>query len=159
MNRLRDVVGDEGEVSTARVWTAPSWDSSRSRYAGHRAQTTVSVESPASLASKVAQAAMSSGGVQLRGPYFAVSNEEAIREELLAEAVSAARRKAKRLAEAAERTSGRVLAVREEGAESYRSEIYDRAMTLSDSASVEPAIVAGESTISAEVVVSVELID
>jgi len=160
MDRLRAVVGDDGEVATAYVRVAPRWDADRKRYVGYEASTTVEARSQLDLAGKVAQAAMSDAVGRISGPGFEVSGEEGIRDELLASAVKAARDKAERLAEAADRQLGRVVSVRERGIEEGPAGgLYVTAMSLDESRTVEPEITAADQTISAEVIVAVEFSD
>lgn len=66
-------------------------------------------------AGRAAGAAMSAGADRLHGPVLEVRDTAPIEEELLGEAVAAARRKAERLAAAAERELGRALTVAEGG--------------------------------------------
>jgi len=160
MDRLRVVAGDDGEVATAYVRVAPRWEADRKRYVGYEASTTVTAASPLDLAGKVAQAAMSDAVGRISGPGFEVSNEEEVKDGLLASAVAAARIKAERLAEAAGRELGRVVSVRERGIEEGPAGgLYATAMALDDSRAVEPEITAADQTIAAEVIVGFEFAD
>lgn len=160
MDRLRAVVGDDGEVATAYVRVAPRWEAARKRYVGYEASTTVTASSPVQLAGKVAQEAMGEATGRISGPGFEVSDEEPVKDELLASAVRAARTKAERLAEAAGRELGRIVSVRERGLEEGRGgEVYVTAMSLDDSRAVEPEITAADQTIAAEVIVGFEFAD
>lgn len=159
MDRLRSLVGDDGEVATPYVRVSPHWDVERKRHLGYDASTTISVRSALDLAGKVAQAAMSEGDGRVDGPGFEVSREEALRDELLAGAVEAARGKAQRLAAAAERQLGRVVSVRERALDRDRGETLVTSMALADAMATEPEIVAADRTIAADVVVSFEFAD
>ena len=70
MERLRAVVGDDGEVATAYVRVAPRWEPDRKRYVGFEASTTVTASSQLDVAGKVAQAAMSDAVGHIGGPEF-----------------------------------------------------------------------------------------
>jgi uncharacterized protein len=160
MDRLRAVVGNDGEVATAYVRVAPRWEADRKQYVGYEASTTVTASSALEQAGKVAQAAMSEPVGRINGPGFEVSDEEGIKDELLASAVAAARTKAERLAEAAGRELGRIVSVRERGIEEGPGGgFYVTAMSLDDSRAVEPEITAADQMISAEVIVAFEFAD
>lgn len=160
MERLRTVVGDDGEVATAYVRVAPRWEANRKRYVGYEASTTVTASSQLELAGKVAQEAMSEAVGRISGPEFEVSDAEGIKDELLAAAVTAALGKAERLAKAAGRELGRVVSVRERGIEEGTGGgVYLAAMSLDDSAAIEPEITAADQAIAAEVIVGFEFSD
>ena len=77
----------------------------------------VTVEAALSEAGRASGVAMSAGADRLRGPLLRVSGQEAIAEELLRDAVAAARRKAEHLAQAAGRSLGPVISVAEDDEE------------------------------------------
>jgi len=161
LKRLRAVIGDDGEVSTTYLRVAPHWAVSRKRYVGYLASTTIDATSPVELAGKVARAAMGDSGARINGPRFEVSEERQVKEDLLADAVVAARGKAERLASAADRRLGRVLSIREGGVdEPRRGEAFaGAALALGAADAVEPEIAPAEETIGVAVVVTFELAD
>ena len=112
MNALLEGLAGVGEVDTDAVVVQPRWEEHGPKDA--EAIGAVRVESPAERAGEVAQAAMAAGADRLHGPRY-VYDWQAVHEELLAEALEAARRKAERLAAAAGRRLGRVLAIDEQG--------------------------------------------
>ena len=91
----------------------------------HAASGKVAVECPLALAGQVMSqsAALKVDELSLR---YSVRDPSQVREDLLAVAVSTARRKAERLAQAAERSLGAVVGVEEPTSESD----YGRAMEL-----------------------------
>ena len=117
LNALVERLAAVGEVATDAVVVQPRFDERGP--SGVEAIGAVRVRCPAERAGEVAQAAMAAGGNRLHGPWFHFEDEDAVREELLAEAVVGARRKAERLAGAAGRRLGGVLAVDESGEREY----------------------------------------
>jgi uncharacterized protein YggE len=73
---------------------------------GFVAGATVTIRGGLEEAGRLGQAALDAGAIRLDGPGFEVAGADAIRDELLAEAVRAARVTARRMAEAAGRTVG-----------------------------------------------------
>ncbi len=102
-----------GDVSTDTVAVQPRWDQGVQR--GVEALGAVRVRAPVAQAGEAAQAAMAAEADRLHGPQFVLDAPEAVQEELLVEALAAARRKAERLAEAAGRGLGRVISIEEQG--------------------------------------------
>jgi uncharacterized protein YggE len=113
LNALVERLSGVGEVHTEAVVVQPRFEEG----GGPEAVGAVRVRCPAERAGEVAQAAMQAGANRLRGPRFEYEGQDAVREELLADAVAHARRKAERLAAAAGRRLGRVLSVEEDGAD------------------------------------------
>jgi uncharacterized protein YggE len=109
LNVLVERLSGVGEVHTEAVVVQPRFEEG----GGPEAVGAVRVRCPAERAGEVAQAAMQAGANRLRGPRFEYEGQDAVREELLADAVAHARRKAERLAAAAGRRLGRVLSVEE----------------------------------------------
>jgi uncharacterized protein len=112
LNALVERLDAVGDVETDAVVVQPRWDGQSQ--AGAEAIGAVRVRSPAARAGEVAQAAMAAGADRLHGPRFTYDSE-AVHDELLAEAFAAARRKAERLAAAAARQLGGVVAIEESG--------------------------------------------
>jgi uncharacterized protein len=160
MEALRGAAGEGGEVGTAYVRVAPSYSSERKRYVGYDASTTVTVESDVDAAGRVAQQAVMDGVRRVSGPTFVVSDPEATRATLLGEAVEAAKGRAKRLAEAAERELGPVLWIRERGAELTADRRDDGVLVMSSMDEMrEPEIVAEDQALGIDVVVAFEFAD
>jgi uncharacterized protein len=111
LNALVERLAAAGDVSTDSVRVEPHWGEDGP--AGTQAVGAVVVRSPAALAGEVARAAMSADADRLRGPWFEYDDAVEVGEELLAEAVADARRKADRLATAAGRRLGAVRAIEE----------------------------------------------
>jgi uncharacterized protein len=117
--RLSALVGGEGQVTTGYVGVHRDYDVEEDRpRLLHAASGEVTVECPPALAAQVMSqsAALRADEFSLR---YAVRDPSRVREELLAEAVSTARRKAERLARAAERSLGAVVAVEERSSDSW----------------------------------------
>jgi uncharacterized protein YggE len=114
--RLQAVVGGDGEITTGTLSVEPFWEPSTEQEREQRVQEVtgpIAVECTAALAERVVAEAMALGPDQLHGPRYSVRDPSPVLDELLGEAVAAARRKAQRLAQAAERSLGRVVAVEE----------------------------------------------
>jgi uncharacterized protein len=110
LNGLVSRLAAVGEVDTEAVVVQPRFDERRPEAVG-----AVRVRCPAERAGEVAQAAMAAGADRLHGPMFDYEAQDAVREELLAEAVGDARRKGERLAAAAGRRLGPVRRIEERG--------------------------------------------
>ena len=113
LNALVERLAAVGDVSTDSVRVEPRWEENGP--GGTQAIGAVQVRCPAAMAGEVAPAAMSAGADRLRGPVFEYDDAVGVGEELLAEAVADARRKADRLAAAAGRRLGAVRAIEERG--------------------------------------------
>jgi len=113
---LRTAVSDDGEVTTGQVSLDRYFervdDKGPPRYA---ASCALAAECSPARAADVVAAAVTGGIDELTGPRYSVRNRAPVIEELLDEAVEAARRKAQRLARAAERRLGAVVAMEEGG--------------------------------------------
>ena len=133
MNALVERLSDVGEVATDAVVVQPRWESEGPK--GAEAIGAVRVEVQAERAGEVAQAAMAAGADRLHGPQY-VYDWQSVHEELLAEALDAAHRKAEKLAAAAGRRLGRVLAIDEQG--TRRVDERDRAVVMSGAPDVRP---------------------
>jgi uncharacterized protein YggE len=113
LNALVERLAAVGDVSTDSVRVEPRWREDGP--AGTQAVGAVRVRCPAEGAGEVAPAAMASGADRLRGPQFEYGDAREIGEDLRAEAVDDARRKAARLADAAGRRLGAVRAIEDRG--------------------------------------------
>jgi uncharacterized protein YggE len=110
---LRDGLGDAAEIRTGALSVQPQRDADGRRTDRIEVSGQVTVDVPVSEAGRAAGAAMSAGADRLNGPNLEVRERDAIAEELLGEAVAAARRKAERIAAAAGRRLGHVMSVAE----------------------------------------------
>ncbi len=144
MNALVEGLSGVGVVATDAVVVQPRWEEHGPKDA--EAIGAVRVESPADRAGEVAQAAMAAGADRLLGPQY-VYDWQAVHEELLAEALDAARRKAEKLAVAAGRRLGRVLAIDEQG--NRRVDEGVRAVAMTEAPDVRPR----EQTVTAQLTV------
>jgi uncharacterized protein len=112
LNALVERLAGVGEVASEAVVVQPRFEERGP--AGAEAIGAVRVRSSAARAGEVAQAAMAAGANRLHGPWFEYEGADEAQRGLLGEAVADARRKAQRLAEAAERQLGPVRAVEEQ---------------------------------------------
>lgn len=152
---LEQALGDDAELMTQGVRVVPHWEGARPR--GVEAVAELWVSAPTGRAGEAARVAMSDGGGRVEGPHFAVSDADARREELLADAVEAARRKAEHAATAAGRRLGRAVRIVE------RDDVQDHAasgMSMRSAAGAEvaePRIEPVDQTLSATATVTFEL--
>jgi uncharacterized protein YggE len=119
VSRLSALVGDDGRVTTSDVGVDQDYEVERGRQRLlHAASGKVAVECPLALAAQVMSqaAALKVDELSLR---YSVRDPSQVREDLLAVAVSTARRKAERLAQAAERSLGAIVGVEEPTSESW----------------------------------------
>jgi uncharacterized protein YggE len=111
LNELTAQLRAVGDVTTSAVTVQPEWDEDRRGPTVVQAVAGVRVRATVDRAGDVAQAAMTAGADRLAGPELVYDSEAVAREELLGEAVEDARRRAERLATAAQRRLGRVISV------------------------------------------------
>ena len=119
MARLSALVGSDGQVTTGYVGLHREYEpEEEDPRLVHAASGEVAVECPPALAAQVMSqsAALRADEFSLR---YSVRDPSQVREELLAAAVSTARRKAERLAQAAERSLGAVVGVEERSSDSW----------------------------------------
>ena len=151
LNQLTERLRAVGDVTTEAVSVRPERDEDTASRTGRvEAIGGVRVRADPGRAGELAQAAMDAGADRLDGPHFIYGAAEAVREELLSEAIADARRKAEVLAEAAGRRIARVDAVEEE-------ERYHGIVELASSG--DPDVRAREVTIRATVKVVFALED
>lgn len=105
------------------------------------------------LAGKVVDAAIDAGSNTLSGINFQVSNREELYQQALTQAVAAARAKAQALAAADGRSVGQALDILEAGA-AVRENPYTGGGSMKVAASYDTAVMAGTTTITAEVSVT-----
>jgi uncharacterized protein len=117
LNALVERLAAVGEVASEAVVVEPRFEERGP--AGTEAIGAVRVRTSAARAGEVAQAAMAAGANRLHGPWFEYEGAEAAQVSLLGDAVADARRKGERLAAAAERRLGPVLAVEEQSDERH----------------------------------------
>jgi uncharacterized protein YggE len=141
------------------VSVAPEIDRHGRATATVEARGVVRLEVPVAAAGAAAGAAMSAGADRLHGPALRVRDVDAVRAELAAEAVTAARRKAEGMAAAAERRLGPVLSVYEGNREWEPGDDHAAiALTASQEMdSAEPPVVPGARRITADVTVVIAL--
>lgn len=108
---LRSALAETAEIRTGAVTVRPQHDDRGRPTARVDAWGQVVVDVPLAEAGRAAGAAMSAGADRLEGPALVVRDYDAIQEELLADAVAIARRKAERLAAASGRPLGGVVSV------------------------------------------------
>jgi uncharacterized protein YggE len=160
---LRAAAGEEGRVSAPGVLVTARWDYKKSRQAGFDAVSEVRVRAPVDSAGPIGQAAMEAGADRLGRFAFEVSDLQTRREELLADAVAAARRKAERLAAAAGRELGAVTAIVEDAAGAGEPMPFLAAAAAAAPRAAgaapapEPDVAAPDQTIRASVTVSFDL--
>jgi uncharacterized protein len=114
--RLQALVGGDGQVTTGTLRVERYWEELPEEEHGQRVQAAaghIAVECTPALAPPVISEAMALGVDEIDGPQHSVRDPSPVLEELLGEAVAAARRKAERLAQAAERSLGGIVAVEE----------------------------------------------
>lgn len=150
---LELLLRDGGRLTTGSVAVRTQRENYDGPISGHLATAAMTVQAPLDLAGTLAAAAMRSGASRLVGPQPRYDGLTAARAELLAEAVEAARDKAKLMADAAGRTLGRVVSV----TEAVDDDGYVVAMSASSTDDDGPPIRPGPQTVGVRVVVVVEL--
>jgi uncharacterized protein YggE len=154
LNELSSQLSAIGEVSTSAVTVQPEWGGDGAPHPTRvQAVAGVRVRAAVDRAGEVAQAAMAAGADRLSGPQFVYDGVLAAREELLDEAMADARRRAARLAAAAERRLGRVISVE---AESDDRHVGEMAHFVSGGG---PEVIPREQTVTATVTVVFALED
>ena len=120
--RLSELVSGDGRVTTGSVGVHQDYEHEEEgpRYF-HVASGEVAVECPPALAARVMSqsAALRADAFSLR---YSVRDPSRVREELLAVAVGTARRKAERVARAAERSLGAIVGVEEPSSDGWQDE-------------------------------------
>lgn len=111
--------GDGAEVSAGGVYVSPEWDDRGRKRVGFVASATVQIRGTLEEAGRLGQVALDKGAIRLDGPGFEVDGLATIRDELLSEAVAAARRTANGMAAADQRTVGRALRISDTSEPTY----------------------------------------
>jgi len=143
MHQTLSDIAQTAEVSTDPVHVWAEWNEAGRRRTGYAAQGAVRIRGPIDEAGRLGQAALDAGATRLDGPRYLVGDIVSIEDELAAEAVMAARRRAQHMADAADRRLGHVVSIADEGTESMQSgggfEIHTSAMrTMADEVSAPP---------------------
>jgi uncharacterized protein YggE len=112
---LAEVAGDDGRVVPRTLTVQHHWTEAEHQGGPrmHAATCPVLVETAADRVGTVLATAIGLGADVVEGVDYRVGDADAILEELLSEAVAAARRKAERLGEAAGRPLGAIVAIKE----------------------------------------------
>jgi uncharacterized protein len=111
LEALRAQAAPGEELATGAVTLHPDWTEPGDRVV--RARAAVVTACAPERAAAFAEAAMQAGADELEGPWMTLAGADALRDELLVEAVGHARRSAERVAAAAGRALGRVVAIEE----------------------------------------------
>lgn len=119
---LAEIVRDAGRVVPRTLTVHHEWTEAEQQGGPrmHAASCPVAVEVAAERVGRVLAAAMDLGADAVDGLEYALRDPEPILDELLAEAVEAARHKAERLADAADRPLGGIVAIKEPADERWR---------------------------------------
>jgi uncharacterized protein YggE len=160
--RLRALAGalESAYVTAGPVAVSPEVDEHRRPTGRQQARAALTAIAPIASAGDLAAAAIEGGADELRGPTLHTSGIEEARDELYAEAVHAARRRAEAMAAAAGRTLGRALSVRDhDDFDMLVAEGHSGAMSLSGGGMPSPPVVPRPTPISAAVQVVFELSD
>ena len=159
---LRDAAGEGGETWSEGIGVSPRWEPGKRRPTGWEASGRLGVRTGLADADAAGQAALDAGAETLEGPYFEIAGERAIRDELLAEAVHAARARAEAMAGAAGRRLGAAVALTDDVRRGGPPPDYPMArMALASSAmDAAPPPAAPEGTeLEVRVLVRFELVD
>jgi uncharacterized protein YggE len=139
---VRAAAGEAGETWAEGIGVGPRWEPGKRRPTGWEASGRVGVRTGLDGADAAGQAALDAGADTLEGPYFEIAGERAIRDELLAEAVRAARARAEAMAGAAGRQLGAAVALTDgprRGSAPPEYPMARMALALSDDAAPPPA--------------------
>lgn len=102
---------DSAEVSAGGVFVQPEWDERGKRRIGYLAGASVTIRGELQVAGELGQFALDAGAIRLDGPAFEIAERSVVVDELLAEAVVAARATAERMAGAAGRSVGAAVRI------------------------------------------------
>ena len=108
----------DARVSASGVYVSPEWDERGRKRIGFVAGASVTIRAGLEEAGRLGQLALDAGAVRLDGPGYEVADIDAIQDELRADAVTAARATAERMASAAGRTVGPAIRISDQGADS-----------------------------------------
>jgi uncharacterized protein YggE len=176
--KLRDVMAiakkvgiEEKHMKTQHSSTQPryTWENNKQNFKGYQVQTNLEItvkkmESVGGLLEKLSAANLEQGMGQEWGSLihvaYAISEPEKVRDEMLAEAIKNARKKAENMASAAGASIGSVIQISEGGAPQFHFPVPMMARGVVDtvgSAAMETAPPAGEQAVNANVTVMFEL--
>lgn len=135
--KLRDVMAiakkadiDEAQMKTLNSSTQPqyTWENNKQNFKGYRVSTTIDItvkkiDAVGGLLEKLSAAGLESGNTpewgNLINVAYGISNPDKIRDEMLADAIKNARKKAENMANAAGATIGNVIQIHEVGAPQF----------------------------------------
>jgi uncharacterized protein YggE len=179
--KLRDVMAiaekagiDKAQMKTLSSSTQPhyTWENSKQNFKGYRVQTLLDItvkkiDAVGGLIEKLSAAGLETGGTQewgnLLNVSYTISDPDAIRDEMLADAIKNARKKAENMAAAAGASIGAVIQINEGGAPQFN---FPQPMLMArggmvamsaDAAKMESAPPVGEQSVNANVTVIFEL--
>jgi uncharacterized protein YggE len=163
--QLQALLDGDDQVTTGNLSVEPHYDEFDEREQRERlyaASCPIVVVCRPAVAAQAISEAIAAGVDRLSGPRFSVRDRSPVIEELLGEAIDTARRKAERVAEAASRSLGGVVAVEEapdarwdDDAGSFEEEAIGKLMSASSArVDLQPAQV----TLSASVRVTFSLV-
>ena len=179
--KLRDVMDiaqkagiDKAQMKTLNSSTQPhyTWENSKQNFKGYRVQTMLDItvkkiDAVGGLIEKLSTAGLETGGTQewgnLLNVSYAISEPDTIRDEMLADAIKNARKKAENMAAAAGASIGAVIQINEGGAPQFN---FPQPMLMArggvmamaaDAAKMESAPPVGEQAVNANVTVIYEL--
>jgi uncharacterized protein YggE len=159
-DRLRSVLGDAGTVTTGGVTVREHQRRRGEPMAKLQARAELTASAPVERAGELAAAAMDAGADELLGPAVSATYTERIRDELLAEAVTNARRRADAMARAAGRRVGKATDIRDDRSRWYdEEEEYTAVAASAMSGSAEPPVTPRARRVSTSVQVVFELLD
>ncbi len=179
--KLRDVMViaekagiDKAQMKTLSSSTQPhySWENNKQNFKGYRVQTMIDItvkkiDAVGELIEKLSIAGLETGGTQewgnLLSVNYTISEPEKIRDEMLADAIKNARKKAENMASAAGASIGNVIQINEGGAPQFN---FPQPMLMArggvmamdaQAAKMESAPPVGEQSVNANVNVVFEL--
>ena len=160
--RCGDAAGERGETWAEGIGVGPRWEPGKRRPSGWEASGRVGVRTALAGADGAGQAALDAGAETLEGPYFEIAGERAIRDELLAEAVHAARARAEAMAGAAGRRLGAAVALTDDARRGSGPPEYPMArmaaLSVADSGGGPPPAAPEGTELEVRVVVRFELV-
>jgi uncharacterized protein YggE len=179
--KLRDVMAiakkagiDDAQMKTLNSSTQPqyTWENNKQNFKGYRVATTLDltvkkIDAVGGLLEKLSAAGLESGNTpewgNLINVSYSVANPDKVRDEMLAEAIKNARKKAENMASAAGASIGNVIQITEGGAPQFDFPVPMMAhrkgaiLEMAAADSMETAPPAGEQVVNANVTVVFEL--
>ncbi len=117
LEALRAAAAASVRLSASGVSVYERWDPRGRKRDGYEARASVTARAPLADVPGLGTVALDAGAVRLEGPRFAIAEREAMLDEMLGEAVNAARARATRLAEAAGVELGRAVRIADRSSE------------------------------------------